>query len=119
MQNSHNNISASVVIKKIKEWTAPTLFMAISYLIWSDVSEMKNDIKTLLSQASADKVRIEKVEADIVFLQNAVFNTNKHVISQTSPVDGTDTVHPDYAVYVLKEDENYEEIINKINKNAI
>jgi hypothetical protein len=119
MKDLHNTPKGSQIIKTIKEWAAPTLFALVSMLIWRDISELRTDVKTLLAQANGDKVRIEKVESDVSFLKTYIFNSTKKVISQSSPVDGTDVNTSTFSFYALKDNETYEELINKIKNDAI
>lgn len=119
MKDLQHRTTSSTVIKTIKEWAAPSLFALVSFLIWKDITELKTDVKTLLAQANGDKVRIEKVEADVSFLKNYIFTSNKKVISESTPVDGTDVDKPDYSVFAVKNDENYNEVIKKIKRDEI
>ena len=119
MKDLQHRTTGSTVIKTIKEWAAPSLFALVSFLIWKDIAELRTDVKTLLAQANGDKVRIEKVEADVSFLKNYIFSSNKKAISQSSPVDGTDVDKPDYNIYAVKNNENYDEVIKKIKKDEI
>lgn len=118
MKEQLNSGQKSDVIRLLKEYAAPSLLAFVMFLIWRDISELRNDVKTLLAQANGDKVKIEKIETEISFLKNHIFN-NKKQISLTAPVDGTSIQYPDYSVYVLKNDENYDNLIKKIENSKI
>lgn len=61
------------VISTLKEWASPALIGLVGMLLWRDVSEMRSDVKLLLTQQSADKVRIEKLESEVSLLKSYVF----------------------------------------------
>jgi len=65
------------LVSAIKEYIAPLLLTLVGLFIWRDISEMRSDIKLLLVQQSADKVRIEKMEADVVMLKATVYSGDK------------------------------------------
>jgi hypothetical protein len=69
----HKSNSKEEVISSLKEWASPILIGLVGMLLWRDVSEMRSDIKLLLTQQSADKVRIEKLESEVSLLKNYVF----------------------------------------------
>lgn len=85
--------SQSKIVGAIKEFLAPILLSIVGLFIWRDISEMRADVKLLLVQQSADRVKIENMESDIAML--------KSVVLQPSKVkDGTYVVQP-----AKKEDE--------------
>ena len=65
------------LVSAIKEYLAPLLLAIVGLFIWRDISEMRSDIKLLLMQQSADKVRIEKVESDVAMLKAVIFKSDK------------------------------------------
>lgn len=64
-------------IRAIKEWLTPILTGIIGLFIWTSVSEMRSDIKLLLMQQSADKVRIDNIESDVTLLKSFVYQPSK------------------------------------------
>jgi len=64
-----NTEENSDTIYKIKAWLAPGLFSIIGMLVWRDVSETKADVKLLLENQSANKVRIEHIQEEIDVLK--------------------------------------------------
>jgi len=49
-------------VDKLKIWLFPTLISILSVVIWQEVSEIKKDVKALLSQSAVDKTRIDNLE---------------------------------------------------------
>jgi len=49
-------------LKSIKVWIFPSLVSLVSLLIWSDVNEIKSDVKMLMAQSNVDKTRIDNLE---------------------------------------------------------
>jgi Na+-translocating ferredoxin:NAD+ oxidoreductase RnfD subunit len=65
----------------IKLYIFPVLVTILATLIWRDVSELRSDVKALLSQSSIDKTKIENLEKDVKALEQAVFN--KRMVATT------------------------------------
>lgn len=57
------------IISTVKEWASPALIAIVGTLLYSDLSELKSDVKTLLIQQSVDRTRIEMLERDIQILE--------------------------------------------------
>lgn len=86
MQNS-TKVPKDDVISVLKEWASPFLIGIVGMLLWRDVTEMRADIKLLLTQQSADRVKIEQLEADVTMLKNHVFTkTTPKPVSKNSRV---------------------------------
>lgn len=49
-------------LKSIKVWIFPSLVSLVALLIWSDVNEIKGDVKALMAQSNIDKTRIDNLE---------------------------------------------------------
>ena len=62
-------------LKSIKLWIFPTLISLVGLLIWSDVNEIKGDVKALMAQSNIDKTRIDNLERQ-VYKTAASFPTN-------------------------------------------
>lgn len=60
------------VISILKEWASPVLIGIVGMLLWRDVTEMRQDVKLLLTQQSADRVKIEQLEDDVKLLKTFV-----------------------------------------------
>lgn len=72
--NPRNNDSNTVNV--IKQYIAPGLLSIIGLFLWRDVSEMRADLKTLLSNQSANEVKIQTLQADVTALKSFVYNEN-------------------------------------------
>lgn len=71
------------IISTIKEWASPSLIAIIGIFLWRDLSELKADVKLLLIQQSADKVRIDNIQSEVNMLKTYVFdNKTKDQIIQ-------------------------------------
>jgi hypothetical protein len=46
------------------------LIAIVGTLLWSDLTELKQDVKTLLIQQSSDRTRIDMLEKDIQILKS-------------------------------------------------
>ena len=62
-------------LRAIKVWIFPSLVSLVSLLIWSDVTEIKADLKVLMAQSNIDKTRIDNLER-VVYKTAASFPTN-------------------------------------------
>lgn len=56
---------AEEIESKVKSWLFPSLVTVLAALIWKDVSELKDDVKSLLAQSNIDKTRIDNIEREI------------------------------------------------------
>lgn len=90
---TNSSQSQSKIVGAIKEFLAPILLSIVGLFIWRDISEMRADVKLLLVQQSADRVKIETMEGDIAMLKSVVLQPGK-------VKDGTYVVQP-----AKKEDE--------------
>lgn len=72
IMNSQGN---NEIIRTIKEWASPALIAIIGTLMWRDMNELRTDVKALLIAHSADKVRIEMLEKQIMSKNIALDNS--------------------------------------------
>lgn len=61
-------------LKSIKVWIFPSLVSLVALLIWSDVTEIKADLKALMAQSNVDKTRIDNLER-VVYKTTASYPT--------------------------------------------
>lgn len=66
-----SNVPKNDIISAVKEWASPVLIAIVGTLLYSDLTELKSDVKTLLIQQSADRTRIEMLEKDIQILKES------------------------------------------------
>ena len=68
-------MNESLNLRAVKVWIFPSLVSLVSLLIWSDVNEIKSDLKVLMAQSNIDKTRIDNLERQ-VYKTAASFPTN-------------------------------------------
>lgn len=69
------------LVNSIKVWIFPTLVAILGTMIWTEITEIKKDVKLLLAQSNIDKTRIDNLQMDVRQLEQAVFS--KKTASQT------------------------------------
>ena len=62
------------VVDKVKAWLMPLLLSGFCYIFYSDIREMKSDIKILLGQSREYSVRITTAERDIAELKSKILS---------------------------------------------
>lgn len=60
-------------VNAVKAWLTPIIMSILGVMIWHDVTEMKNDIKALLTKGSANEIRIQRLEKDIDLIQKQLY----------------------------------------------
>jgi hypothetical protein len=70
-------------LKSIKVWIFPSLVSLVSLLIWSDVNEIKSDVKMLMAQSNIDKTRIDNLER-VVFKTTTSFPLSGLPVKESS-----------------------------------
>lgn len=116
MQNS-KKFSKDDVISTLKEWVAPALISIVGMLLWRDITEMRTDIKLLLTQQSADRVKIEQLEKDVDILKSYVFIENRKT---SDDVPGIPKPTRQYDLYpvALQREEQYKDTTKKVYKTT-
>ena len=66
----------SEIVSAIKEWASPMLIAIVGTLLWSDLSELKSDVKMLLIQQRENATRIELLERDVQILKQRYATEN-------------------------------------------
>jgi len=61
------------IIDKIKIWASPTIISILGLIIWTDLQEMKHDVKRLLEVSSSQQARIESLERDLTLIKSLYF----------------------------------------------
>jgi hypothetical protein len=61
------------IIDKIKIWASPAILSILGMVIWTDLQEMKHDVKRLLEVSSSQQARIESLERDIALIKGTYF----------------------------------------------
>ena len=100
MDQNKKDYPRDQVISILKEWASPVLIGIVGMLLWRDVTEMRSDVKLLLVQQSADRVKIEQLETDMKMLKGYLFTeSSKAPALPSQPVTGYEK-----QVAILKED---------------
>ena len=68
-------VTKNTVSNTLKIYVFPALVTILATLIWRDVTEMRNDVKSLLAQSNVDKTEIQNLKKDVQMLDHAVFKT--------------------------------------------
>ena len=68
-------MNESLNLRAVKVWIFPSLVSLVALLIWSDVNEIKGDVKALMAQSNIDKTRIDNLER-VVYKTTASFPTS-------------------------------------------
>lgn len=58
-------MNESLNLRAVKVWIFPSLVSLVALLIWSDVTEIKADLKILMAQSNIDKTRIDNLERQV------------------------------------------------------
>lgn len=61
------------IIDKIKIWASPAILSVLGMVIWTDLNEMKKDIKRLLEVSSSQQAKIESLEKDLSLIKGNYF----------------------------------------------
>lgn len=91
----------SQAVSQIKVWLFPTLVSILGAIIWNDVKEIKNDVKSLMAQSNIDKTRIDNLEKRMDFFRSgaaspASFET--HIPTAPGPLPKEATLTKDLYV---------------------
>ena len=62
-------MSKETIVSQVKVWITPSLIGILGMFIWRDLSELRSDVKTLLSQSAEDQVKIQSIEKDVEVLK--------------------------------------------------
>ena len=100
MDQNKKDYPRDQVISILKEWASPVLIGIVGMLLWRDVTEMRSDVKLLLVQQSADRVKIEQLETDMKMIKGYLFvESDKRPGLPTEPI-----TQYEKQVAILKED---------------
>ncbi len=93
---TNKNTSREQILATLKEWVAPVLLSVVGMLLWRDISEMRADVKLLLTQQSANQVKIDNLEKDVELLKSIVFSQDNQIPdTQHYKVEMSPAVKPD------------------------
>ena len=83
----------SQAVTQIKVWLFPTLVAILGTIIWNDVKEIKNDVKSLMAQSNIDKTRIDNLEKRLDFFRSGAVSPAS--LSQSSFPTAPGPIHPE------------------------
>jgi hypothetical protein len=69
-----SNASKDLFVSAMKEWASPVLMGLIGMLVWRDMSELRSDVKLMLSQNSRDEVRLSVLEAEMAAIKQIFYD---------------------------------------------
>lgn len=64
-----NDISDKKAVSAIKEWLTPSLITIVGVMLWSQITELKQDVKTLLVSISATDTKLAMLEKEVDYLR--------------------------------------------------
>lgn len=91
------------VIDQIKIWITPSVVSIIGLMIWTDVQEMKSDIKALLQESSSQKEKIKSLEADVALIKATYFTKQASI-----PTTPKKEIPPAYMIPFAKHEESFD-----------
>ena len=62
------------VEEKVKAWLTPMLITGFGVMSWSLISEIRSDVKSLLSATAQMQIKIEMLEKRMDGVENTVYN---------------------------------------------
>jgi hypothetical protein len=72
-----NNNGKDPVISRVKEYITPGLITILGVMLWAEISELKKDVKTLLSNDAASQMKVDMLEKEIIYLRQEACNNKK------------------------------------------
>lgn len=71
--------STDRVKSKIFDWLTPSLVTAVGVMVWTQLSEVRQDIKTLLEAVSYTEAKLMMLEKEVDYLRsNVVYNDRQY-----------------------------------------
>jgi hypothetical protein len=61
------------IITAVKAWIFPGLLSIATVSMLNDLSQIKSDIRTLMTQSNIDKTRIDNIERRVGNLENSIY----------------------------------------------
>ena len=85
--------SKNSVLNTVKAYIFPSLVSILAMMIWRDVNELRADVKQLLAESNANKVKVENLEKQVQQLNQAVFRIPKPISSVPKSTDNQRFTH--------------------------
>jgi hypothetical protein len=64
------NLSNDKVISKIKEWLSPGLISFVGMVLWMQLTELKQDVRTLLINQGIVETKVFQLEKEVDYMKN-------------------------------------------------
>lgn len=65
------NNSEKTTIDYLKAYAFPGVLSVLTMIVYNDIQEVKSDVKSLLAQANADRVKIDYLEKEVENLRKS------------------------------------------------
>ena len=77
-------------LEKVKSWLSPMIISAFGMVLWSLLSEIRSDVKSLLQAEAATNIKIENLErrvtaTELLITQNRLFAIKPEEIEVPKP----------------------------------
>jgi hypothetical protein len=77
-------------LEKVKSWLSPMIISAFGFVLWSLLSEIRSDVKSLLQAEAATNIKIENLERrvtsnEVLITQNRLFAIKPEEIEIPKP----------------------------------
>lgn len=73
---------SKAIIRSVKEWITPGLVSIVGIMIWTQLIELKQDVKALLLANSATQQRLAMLEKEVDYLRITVYT---HDYNESNP----------------------------------
>jgi len=76
----------NAVEEKVKAWLTPMLITGFGVMSWSLISEIRSDVKSLLSATTQMQIKIEMLEKRMDGVENIVYNQTFAILPKETKV---------------------------------
>jgi hypothetical protein len=73
-------------LNNFKAWLFPLLIGILGTMIWSEITEVRKDVKLLLAQSNIDKTRIDNLERQVRQLEQVIYNKRASGVTSYMPL---------------------------------
>jgi hypothetical protein len=72
------------VVDQVKIWVTPGLVSVVGLLMWSTITEIKQDVKTLLKQTAEDHVKIESLQFKVERIETKLWELHQNRVANNA-----------------------------------
>jgi hypothetical protein len=76
----------NAVEEKVKAWLTPMLITGFGMMSWSLISEIRSDVKSLLSATAQMQIKIEMLEKRMDGVENIVYNQTFAILPKETKI---------------------------------